>query len=262
MTLTLGHGPLSADPPGSVNYAIDGPAHRLLFHPFPRRVRAVVAGEEVADTRAGGLLHETGLLPQLYVPVGDVRTDLLEPSEETTHCPFKGDARYWSIRVGDRRVANAAWAYPEPVPAAAWLRDHIALYWDAVDAWYDEDERVEGHLRDPYHRVDVRRTSRRLRLSFDGGLLAETDRPMLLTETGLPNRYYVPAEAVRGELLTASATRTVCPYKGTATYWSLADGERQIADVAWSYPEPLEEAAKVRGYLCFAHEAVRAEFVD
>ncbi|MQA24330.1 MAG: DUF427 domain-containing protein [Micromonosporaceae bacterium] len=259
MTLTLDHGPLSGDPPETSNYTVEGPAHRLLMHRFPRRVRAVFAGETVIDTRRGELLHETGLLPQLYVPDEDLRADLLEPTDRSTHCPFKGDASYWSVRVGDRVAGNAVWAYQEPLADAEWLRGHKAVYWDRMDAWFDEDEEVQGHLRDPYHRVDVRHASRRVRVLLDGATVAEAESVRLLSETGLPNRYYIARADVREELLEPSDTRTVCPYKGTARYWSLRVDGRVIQDVAWSYPEPLENALKVRDDLCFSHADIALE---
>ncbi|HET7326844.1 MAG TPA: DUF427 domain-containing protein [Nocardioidaceae bacterium] len=261
MALTLDHGPLSTTPPREVNYSLDGPDHLLLFETFPRRVRAVFAGETIADTTDGKLLHESGHLPVLYIPDADLREDLLVPSGHTTYCPFKGDAAYWSPTVGDTVADNAVWAYPEPRGEASWLRGHKAFSWDAMEAWYDEDERVEGHLRDPYHRVDVRRTSRHVRVLHGDDVLAETDRAVLLSETGLPNMFYLPPEDVRADRLVRSVTSTVCPYKGTASYWSLAagDGGVRVADVAWCYPDPLENALKARGYLCFAHPDVRVE---
>lgn len=163
MTLTLSRGPLSGKP-ADTNYRIDGPAHRLFFEDFPRRVRAVLAAEPILDTRRGKLLHETGLLPQLYVPREDVRLDLCTATDHRTHCPFKGDASYWSVRAGDRIAENTVWAYPEPCEAARWLRGYVAFYWDAMDGWFDEDEEVQGHLRDPYHRVDVRDSRRHVRV--------------------------------------------------------------------------------------------------
>lgn len=256
MSLTINGGPLAGHAAQTVNYRIDGPAHRLLLTEFPRRVRAVLGDVTVADTRQGRLLHETGLLPVLYLPMDDLRTDLLEPTEHTTHCPFKGDATYWSIRVGDRLAENAVWAYPEPMKAAAWLTGYAALYWSALDAWFDEDEPVHGHLRDPYHRVDARRTHRRVRVHAGGRTLAETDRPVLLSETGLPNRLYIPRDDVRLGLLERSDTQTVCPYKGTASYWSLRTDDGLLADVAWSYPEPLDGVRPIEGQLCFVHDAV------
>jgi uncharacterized protein (DUF427 family) len=189
------------------------------------------------------------------VPEEDVRTDLLVRTDHTTHCPFKGDAAYWTIRVGDREAENAVWAYPEPKAEAQWLRGLMAFYWKPMDAWYDEDEEVHGHLRDPFHRVDARRARRHVRVLRDGDVVAETEHPIVLSETGLPNRYYIPAEDVRRELLIRSRKRTVCPYKGETTYWSLEGAE----DAAWSYEEPLEDAAKIAGYLSFDHEALTIE---
>ncbi|MGI8695284.1 MAG: DUF427 domain-containing protein [Mycobacteriales bacterium] len=259
MTLTLSHGPLSGRPPPTVNYEIEGPQHRLFFQDFPRRVRAVLAGETVADTRRGKLLHETGILPQLYVPERDIRADLLAPTGHSTHCPFKGDASYWSVSAGERSVENAVWAYQDPVPESGWLHGYRGIYWDAMDAWLDEDEQVTGHLCDPYHRVDIRRTSRAVRVLVDGAVIAESGRSALLSETGLPNRHYIPRDDVSVDLLEHSDTTTVCPYKGTTTYWSLRLPDRRVEDVAWSYPDPLDAALKVREYLCFSHDAITVE---
>lgn len=259
MTLTIAHGPLSPRPPEHVNYRIEGPAHRLLFEDFPRRVRASFEGETVVDTRNGKLLHESALLPQLYVPVGDVRSDLLEATNLSTHCPFKGDASYWSVRVGHRVAADAVWAYPEPLPEAAWLSDHMAIYWDKMDVWFDEDEEIKGHLRDPYHRVDVRNSSRHVRVFAGGELIAETSQPKLLSETGLANRYYIPPGDIRPELLKPSDTRTICPYKGEASYWSLTVNGDHIKDAGWSYPAPLENALKAGDHICFSHDRISLE---
>jgi uncharacterized protein (DUF427 family) len=254
MGLTTGSGPLSPRPPRTTNYELTGPAHKLLAHPFPRRVRAEFAGRTVLDTRRGLLLHETALLPQLYVPEDDLDPTAFTPSDHTTHCPFKGDATYRCLVVGERRVDNALWAYPDPLPAVPWLAGHAALYWSAADAWYDEDEPVLGHLTDPYHRVDVRRSSRHVRVLAGDTVIAETRAPLLLSETGLPTRYYLGPDDVRAPL-DATATRTVCPYKGEASYWTvrLPDG-RELTDAAWGYPKPLPEAGAIAGRVSFLHD--------
>ncbi|PTR32357.1 uncharacterized protein (DUF427 family) [Rhodococcus sp. OK519] len=253
MSLTVPRGPLSGKPaPG--NFTIDGPAHRLLFDDFPRRVRATYAGETILDTDRGKLLHETGLLPQLYVPETDIRDDLLTPTHHVTYCPFKGAARYWSVTVGGRSAENAVWAYAEPKRAASWLSGYRAFYWESMDGWLDEEESVAGHLRDPYHRVDVRHTGRRVRVLLGSDVIVDTDRAELLSETGLPNRFYVPRDAVGADLLQPSNTTTVCPYKGSATYWTLRLPGRVLDDAAWSYDDPLESALQVRGHVCFDHE--------
>ncbi|MGH3786644.1 MAG: DUF427 domain-containing protein [Pseudonocardiaceae bacterium] len=255
MTLTLGGGPLASRPRTTVNYRIDGPAHRLLFEPFPRRVRAVFGGETVLDTTSGMLLHESNLLPQLYLPREDVRADLLIRTDHRTHCPFKGDASYWSVAANGHTADNAVWSYLDPLPDAGWLRDHVALYWGSMDTWFDEDEEVAG-LRDPYHRVDARSTSRHVRVMAGDELVAESRRAVVLSETGLPNRFYLPADDVRGDLLESSGTHKVCPYKGTASYRSLRTPSGLRTDAAWNYPEPLEGVRAIRNHLCFAGKGI------
>jgi uncharacterized protein (DUF427 family) len=259
MSLTFAAGPLAGQPPQTVNYRIEGPAHRLLMHPFPRRLRGKFAGQTVLDTTRGMLLHETGLPPQLYVPTEDIRQDLLQPTEHHTFCPFKGTASYWSLTAGDRTAENAMWAYPEPNPESAWLRGYGAFYWSALDEWYDEDEHVEGHLRDPYHRVDVRRSSRHVRVRLGDQVIAETTRPLLLSETGLPNRLYFPRDDVRMDLLEATQTHTVCPYKGTASYWTVRAAEAKLTDAVWCYPQAGGDATPVSGYLSFLHDDITVE---
>jgi uncharacterized protein (DUF427 family) len=245
MTLTFPGAPLASEPPATTNYAIEGPRHRLLLHPFPRRVRARFAGEVVLDSTRGALLHESNILPRLYVPLEDVRADLLERSDHATHCPFKGDASYWSVRVGDRVAENAVWTYEDPIAEAAWLRGLVSVYPERMDTWLDEDEEVT-HLRDPYHRVDARRSSRRIEVRADGEVIARSDRPVVVAETGLPLRFYLPREDVLADLRPSTTTAS-CPYKGESSYWSLG----AVEDVGWSYAEPLESMLKARGHVCF-----------
>jgi uncharacterized protein (DUF427 family) len=258
MTLTRLPGPLAGKADQLANYRLDGPAHQLLMHPFPRRVRAEFAGETVLDTRDGVLLHETGLLPQLYVPEADLRADLTEKSELHTYCPFKGEASYYSVRVGDKLERDAVWYYPKPIETAPWLKGYVALYWTRMDRWLDEDDEVLGHLPDPFHRVDVRSTSRRVRVLAGDVVLADSTSALLLSETGLPNRYYLPAADISAELV-GSDTRTVCPYKGRTKYWSVRLPDREIADVAWSYEQPLPESARIAGYRSFAHDEITVQ---
>ncbi len=257
MGLTRTDGPLSPRAPRTVNYAIDGPAHKLFLHPFPRRVRAEFAGRTVLDTTRGVLLHETALLPRLYVPEDDLDRDAFVGSEHTTHCPFKGDAGYQTLQVGDRTVENALWSYPSPVAAAQWLLGYASLYWDAADAWFDEDEQVYAHLVDPYTRVDVRPTSRHVQVLAGDTLVAESHAPLRLDETGLPTRWYLSPDDVAVPL-ERSATIMRCPYKGRSHYWNLRlpDG-REIADAGWGYTDPLPESARIGGRVSFLHDDLR-----
>ena len=227
MTLTLGRGPLSTDPPDEANYRIEGPRHRVLLTPFPRRVRAEFNGATVLDTSEGVLLHESNLLPVLYVPERDVQADLLRPTDHHTHCPFKGDASYWSIHVGDRVAENAVWSYPDPIESAPWLKGYLAFYFDRLDRWFDEAEEIFAHLRDPYHRVDVRQSSRGVRVTIGDVVVAESAAPLVLSETGLPNRHYLTPADVKMDVLEPSDSTSVCPYKGRAKYWRHRRGARR-----------------------------------
>lgn len=259
VALTRAHGPLSPTAPATVNYTVDGPAHKLLMHPFPRRVRAEFAGRTVLDTRAGMLVHETALLPRLYVPETDLDQTLFVPSDLSTHCPFKGDATYRTLRVGDREMPDALWAYPDPKPEAAWLAGYASLYWAAADAWFDEDEQVFGHLTDPFTRVDIRPTSRHVQVWAGDVLVAQSRSPLVLSETGLPARWYLDPADVRVPM-RPTATRTHCPYKGAASYWTLElPGGRDLVDAVWSYPEPLPESARIAGKVSLLHEELRTD---
>jgi uncharacterized protein (DUF427 family) len=250
MSLTQPPGPLSGQP-GPANYTVAGPPHKLLLVPLPRRVRAELGGEVVLDTEGAQLLYETGLRHQLYVPLGDVRADLLTRTDHHTHCPFKGDASYRTITVGDRTAENALWVYDEPLEPAAWLGGLAGVYLDRLDRWLDEEEEVQA-FPDPYHRVDVRRTSRRVEVRARGELVATTERALLLSETALGNRFYLPREDVTAPLHGPTPTSTFCPYKGTASYWTLElpDGTR-LDDAAWSYEAPFPESAPVQGLVSF-----------
>ena len=259
MSLTVGRGPLGSRPGGDFNFSWDGaPAHRLYFEPYPRRVRALVDDRIVLDSVRGRLLFESNLAPRLYVPLGDLDAALLEPSGTTSHCPFKGDASYRSLRVGERVLEDAVWLYEAPIEAAAWLEGFASLYWAKPDAWFVEDERVIHGLRDPYHRVDVAETSRAARVTAGGELVAESGRAKLLFETGVEPRVYVPGADVVAGALSPAAKRTTCPYKGEATFWDVGG----IAEGAWSYESPLPESLAVRGHLSFAGEGIEVELAE
>ncbi|MGH3090086.1 MAG: DUF427 domain-containing protein [Rubrobacteraceae bacterium] len=252
MSLTMSTGPFGPKRDGEFNFdtSVLKP-HTLYFEGSPKRARAVFGGEVVADSRRAKLLFETGMLPVYYFPQEDVRMDLMESTDHTTHCPFKGDASYWTIRVGDEVAENALWGYPEPNRESGWLAGYVAFYADEMDKWLEEDEEIIGHPHDPYHRVDVLQSSRRVKVKVDGETIAETTRPKMLFETNLPPRYYVPPEDIRTDLLAPSETKTVCPYKGVASHWSIKVSGERTEDAVWSYPEPLPEAERVKDHFCF-----------
>ncbi len=260
MALTVGTGPFSGAPAGRFNFAYDAPEHVLYFEPTPRRVRVVVGGETLADSTAAMVLHETGMMPVYYLPRTDVREDLLVPTDHSTHCPFKGDAAYWSIRVGDDERENAVWFYADPLPAAPPLDDYVAFEWDAVDEWWEEAERIGVHPRNPYTRLDVVRSDRHVVVRIGGAVVADSTRPTMLFETGLPPRFYLPIDDVRVDLLERSDAQTSCPYKGTTDrYYTVEAGGERVEDVAWVYDTVHAEVRGIEGLVAFYNEKVDLE---
>lgn len=238
------------------------PDYRIDFVPCAKRVRVRFAGETLADTLGARLLIETGHVPVYYFPRPDVRMDLLHRTQHSTHCPFKGDATYWTAEVDGRRAENAVWSYEAPYDEVEEIRDFVAFYWDRVDQWLEEDQEVAVHPRSPFVRIDVLSSRRPVRVTLAGQVVAETRRALFLFETGKPVRYYIPQEDVRMDLLVDSSTQTACPYKGSARYWSAAVNGQRVEDVAWSYPVPLGEVRQIAGHVCFFDEKVSTVEVD
>jgi uncharacterized protein (DUF427 family) len=166
--------------------------------------------------------------------------------------PSRGDGRRFSIRAGGKLAEGAAVGH-EHSPFEE-LRDAIRLEWDAMDAWFEEDEEVFTHPRDPHTRVDILHSSRHVRVEIDGVTVAESTSPRLLFETSLPARYYLPKPHVRMELLEPTASVSHCPYKGQAEWWSVRAGDGLHEDLAWSYPTPLPESEKIAGLISFYNE--------
>jgi uncharacterized protein (DUF427 family) len=238
------------------------PGYRVDFEPCAKRVRTVFNGETLAETTRVQLLRETGHVPVYYFPREDLRLDLLAASDHRTFCPFKGEASYWHVRAGGRRAENAVWSYEAPFAEVAEIKDYMAVYWDPMDAWYEEDEEVFVHARDPHVRIDVLASHRPLEVVLGGETVARTTAAQVLFETGLPVRYYIPREDVRLDLLTPSDRRTACPYKGTAGYYTAEVGGRVHEDIAWFYPEPLPEVGRIKDLFCFYAEKVDAMILD
>lgn len=228
---------------------------RPAVEPTARWVRVRFAGQEIAASRRALLLTQYGReqLPGYYFPQADVRMDTLVPGIDAG----PDDEVSWrSVRVGDTVASNAAWIVRRPPSGLAPLRDYVSFAWGKMDAWYEEEEEVFVHARDPHKRVDVLPSSRHVRVVIDGTVVAETRRPHLLFETTLPTRYYIPADDVRTDLLEPTGLKTRCPYKGIASYWNLKVGERVAQNIVWSYPDPIPECPKIRGLLSFFNEHV------
>lgn len=259
MALVLGTGPFGEQPAGEFNFSPDPPRHVLYFEDIPKRVRVELGGQTVADSDAMKLLHESGRVPVYCFPEDDVRQDFLERRDARDEHPAAGPQTRFDVRVRERVAEQAAWCFRDPPQAAAFLHGYVGFEWDAMDAWYEEDEQVFVHPHDPYHRVDVRVSSRRVRIHVEGELVAESTRPLLLFETSLPVRYYLPRDDVRMDLLDPVETVTHCPYKGQARYWAVKAGDRQVDGVVWSYENPLGAVQRIQDYICFLNERVDLE---
>ena len=226
------------------------------FIPSPRRVRVFFSKEVIADSKAMMLLREPGRIPVYYFPKADVRTNLLQPGDRKTEGDQRGEARFWHVRVGEHRAENAAFTFRNPPAGEPDLSGHVAFEWGRMEAWYEEDDEVYVHARDPYKRVDVLNSSRHIKVVIANTVVAETRRPRLLFETGLPTRYYLPKADVQMTMLEKSDTVTRCPYKGEAHYYSVRIGGELHHDLVWSYPYPVLECPKTEGLLCFFNEKV------
>jgi uncharacterized protein (DUF427 family) len=236
---------------------------RLRHQPTEKRIRATVGDATVADTRRALLVWEPRrIVPSYAVPVEDLGAELVPSSEAPRQSdapvlhpgiPFSAhstEGEPLDLRSGEDTRSAAAFR-----PADPDLSDHVVLDFDALDAWFEEDEQIHSHPRDPFHRVDVRRSSLPVRVEVEGVLVAETTRPSLAFETNLPTRFYFPREDVKIELAPTDR-RTFCPYKGEASYWSFEAGGRTIDNLLWSYEDPLEDARGLTGLMALFDEVV------
>jgi len=229
---------------------------RVRVEPGLKRVRAYVGGELVVDTTHPLLVWENPNYPAYYLPRADVVAGLT-PTGTTIHSPSRGDTVHYTVKAGGKELVDAAWQYPEsPLEE---IRDHVRFDWQALDAWFEEDEEVYVHPRSPYARIDILPSSRHVRVLIDGVVVADSHRPWLLFETGLPVRYYLPKVDVRMDLLEPTDSHTACPYKGTASYWTAVVNGQRHDDVVWSYPQPLPESTRIGGLVAFYNDRVTLE---
>jgi uncharacterized protein (DUF427 family) len=230
---------------------------RVRVEPCAKRVRAVLGEEVVADSSSTLLVWEVPYYPTYYFPPSDVRTDILVATGESKRSPSRGSATQYEVKAGDS--GGAAYSFHDS--SMPELTDRYVLVWNTMDHWYEEDEEVFVHARDPHTRVDILPSSRRVRVEVDGVTVADSTNGRFLFETGLPARYYLPKTDVRMDLLTPTDKVTACPYKGTARYWSVTAGEAVYPDVVWAYDDPLPESERIAGMVCFYNEKADI-FVD
>ncbi|MCX4586304.1 DUF427 domain-containing protein [Streptomyces sp. NBC_01481] len=229
----------------------------VVWEPSERWVRATKGQNTVVDSRRAVLVWEPGRPVPLYAfPAADVRMDLLRRTERPAN-PRRhaGATVFYDLVLADQTVRTAAWTYPGEE-----LAGYISFEWfghEVLDHWYEEDEEIFVHPRDPHSRVDTLPSTRHVQVEIEGTVVADTRTPVLLFETHLPVRCYLPREDVRLDLFTPTSTRTRCPYKGVATeYWSWANGADLVPDVAWSYPDPLPSVRIIKDLVAFYNESV------
>jgi uncharacterized protein (DUF427 family) len=255
MGLSWQQGPLA---PGAIGHFLvpDPLPDRLLFaEPLRRRMRVRFGGSWIADSESVVLLHEPGRYPVAYFPLGDVAPDTLGPTEHSTRHRDLGATSWYTVGVGEHSADRAAWTHTELPPHAADLKDRVAFAWRAMDGFYEEEERIVGHAADSYHRIDIRQTCRHLTVHCGDRLIADTTRPLVLYESDLAPRWYVPRVDVDDAALIPVAGQTCCPYEGLASYYDVGDAHRAV----WSCEDAWDEVKRISGLLSFEPDKVAVQ---
>ncbi len=234
---------------------------QIGFEPSSRWVRVLFGSQFIADSKHTRLLLPGGP-PYYYFPREDVRMDLLEPTDHSEQTSLLGKASFYTVKVGKYIAQNAAWTYTQPAAESIDLSAYVTFDWDKMDGWFEEDEEIYVHPHDPHKRIDILQSTRHVQVMVLGKTVADTHKPMLLFETGLPTRYYFPKLDVCLGLLEDSDKTTGCAYKGKARYYSVKVGDRIARNIAWYYPYPAAEAVKIAGRIAFFNEHVDALYVD
>jgi uncharacterized protein (DUF427 family) len=255
-TMTMGlawqQGPLA---PGAIGrFLVPGPLpDRLLYaEPLRRRLRVRFGGVWIADSEDVTLLHEPGRYPVAYFPAGDIASGVLEPSGHGSQHQDLGATSWYTVTAGQDSKPRAAWQHTRLPEHASELKGRVAFAWRAMDAFYEEDERIVGHAADSYHRIDIRQASRHLTVRHRGRTVADTTRPLALYESGFAPRWYVPRADIDEAALIPAEGQTFCPYKGLCSYYDIADARR----AAWSYENAWTDVSRVCGLVSFEPDKV------
>src|SRR6201993_2483099 len=257
MGLSWQQGPLS---PGAIGrFLVPEPLpQRLLYvEPLRRRMRVRFGGAWIADSEHVLLLFEPGRYPVAYFPQTDISPEVLERNEHTTRHPDLGLTSWYTVKAGGQHATRAAWQHVDLPTYAGELQERIAFAWRAMDAFYEEDERILGHAADSYHRIDIRQTSRNLVVRHGELIITDTRRPLVLYESGFAPRWYVPRDDIDESALTPVKLQTFCPYKGLCSYFSIGDARQ----AAWSYPDAYPEVGRISNLVSFEPDIVSV-FLD
>jgi uncharacterized protein (DUF427 family) len=257
MGLSWQQGPLGRNPNGQ--FLVPGMPERVLYaEPLRRRLRAELGGSTVVRSDNAVLFFEPGRYPVAYFPLADFAHGALRPTEHRSRHRDLGETAWFEVVGGSRRAARGAWQHIALPEHAAILEGKVALAWRAMDGFYEEDDRILGHAADPYHRIDIRHTSRHLVVRAGDRVVADTSNPLVLYESGFAPRWYVPRGDVVADALSLVDLRTFCPYKGTASYYDI-DG---IRHAAWSYRAPFDEMAAIGDLVSFEPDKVEVSLDD
>jgi uncharacterized protein (DUF427 family) len=253
MGLAWQQGPLARGAIGTFLVPQPLPDRLLYAEPLRRRMSALLAGEQVAQSDDIILLHEPARYPVAYFPKSDVRSDILQPAGHITQHPELGVTAWYSVHLGDRQAPRGAWEHTSPPEFAKMFTERIAFAWHAMDAFHEEAERIIGHATDAYHRIDVRQSERHLVVTTtDDQTVADTQRALVLYESGFAPRWYVPRDDVDANALAPQEGQTFCPYKGLCSYYNIGDANRS----GWTYLEPYPEVERITGFISFEPDKV------
>jgi uncharacterized protein (DUF427 family) len=252
MGLSWQQGPLS---PGAIGrFLVPEPLpNRLLYaEPLRRRMRVSFGGNWIADSEHVLLLFEPDRYPVAYFPETDITPGTLQLAETTTRHRDLGPTCWYTVRAGEQKATRAAWRYTDLPAYASELQARVAFAWPAMDAFYEEDERIMGHAADSYHRIDIRQASRNLVVRYHDRVVANTKQPLALYESGFAPRWYVPRADIDESALTLVGHQTFCPYKGVCSYYDIGDAPLG----AWSYREAFSEVGRISGMVSFEPDIV------
>jgi uncharacterized protein (DUF427 family) len=255
MGLSWQQGPLSTGAVGRFLVPDPLPKRLLYVEPLRRRMRVRFGGTWIADSEHVLLLFEPGRYPVAYFPETDVSAKALERSEHTTRHPDLGTTSWYIVKAGQKQASRGAWQHVDLPAHADELRARVAFAWTAIDAFYEEDERILGHAADSYHRIDIRQTSRSIVVHHQGRVIADTKRPLVLYESGFAPRWYVPRADIDESALTGVEHQTFCPYKGVCSYYDIGDARLG----AWSYLEAYSEVGRISSLVSFESEIVSVQ---
>ncbi len=253
MGLAWQQGPLAPGAVGRFLVPDPLPARLLYAEPLRRRMRVKFGGAWIADSEDVVLLHEPGRYPVAYFPLSDIVGGTLQPTEHTTTHQDLGLTSWFTVQSGGHSNPRAAWQHTELPAYASELKGRVAFAWTAMDAFYEEDERILGHAADMYHRIDIRQTSRHLVVRAADRVIADSNRPLVLFESGFAPRWYVPRADLDETALTLAQGQTFCPYKGLCSYYDIAGARR----AAWSYEDAWTEVRRISGLMSFEPDKVQ-----